>query len=78
MTAAAVIQHLWVRPRMQELGEQLDFEVDERTDPGYASFHRLHNIYVALDAVKLALGLVNELSRPETTPGGRIRGREWK
>ncbi|MDQ4129446.1 MAG: DUF4149 domain-containing protein [Actinomycetota bacterium] len=57
MTAATVAQYLWVRPRMQELGEQLDFEADERTDPRYSAFHRLHNIYVGLDGAKLALGL---------------------
>lgn len=66
MTAAAVAQHLWVRPRMQELGEQLDFEAAERIDPRYSAFHRLHNIYVALDAAKLALGLAT-IAAPNKT-----------
>ncbi len=66
MTAASVAQHLWVRPPMQELGEQLDFEADERTDPRYSAFHRLHNIYVALDAAKLALGLTTVAASTET------------
>ncbi|MDP8928927.1 MAG: DUF4149 domain-containing protein, partial [Actinomycetota bacterium] len=77
MTAAAVVQYLWVRPRMQELGAQLDFEANERTDPGYAAVHRLHNIYVALDAVKLALGLVTVLSRTETIRGGESARDGW-
>lgn len=64
MTAAAAIQLLSIRPRMQELGEQLDFEVDERTDPRYAAFRRLHNVYVALDAGKLVLGLGTVLASP--------------
>lgn len=67
MTSAALVQYLWVRPRMQELGEQLDFEVDERSDPRYADFHRLHHLYVALDAGKLALGLVTVMSGTEST-----------
>ncbi|MFN2556873.1 MAG: DUF4149 domain-containing protein [Nitriliruptorales bacterium] len=67
MAAAAVVQYLWVRPRMQELGERLDFEDDERSDPRYSAFHRLHHVYVALDAVKLALGLATVAASDDTT-----------
>ncbi len=67
MTAAATAQYVWIRPRMQELGERLDFEADERDDPGYAAFRRLHNAYVALDAGKLVVGLATVASF-ESTP----------
>lgn len=65
MATAAATQFLSVRPQMQHLGEQLDFEDEDRTDPRYAAFQRLHNLYVSLDLGKLALGLASLVIRDD-------------
>lgn len=62
MGATALAQSLLLRPQMRVLGEQLDFEDRERTDPRSATFRRLHSAYVALDVVKLTAGVATVIT----------------
>ena len=57
MWLVALAQYFWARPRMSAATKELDL-VNRR--PGDARFHvfrRWHKTYVALDFVKMALGL---------------------
>lgn len=56
MLLAALLQLLLLQPRMYELTGALDF-VNRTDDARYTTLRRLHMAYVALDLVKLLLGV---------------------
>ena len=57
MWLAALAQCFWARPRMSAATEGLDFVERRPGDARFEAFRRWHQTYVALDLLKLALGL---------------------
>jgi uncharacterized membrane protein len=57
MWLAALAQYFWARPRMSAPTEELDLVNRRPEDPRFHVFRRWHQTYVALDLVKIALGL---------------------
>jgi uncharacterized membrane protein len=57
MLLAAFVQFYQIQPRMYELTGALDF-VNRTEDPRYGELRSLHLEYVALDLLKIVLGLV--------------------
>jgi hypothetical protein len=62
MWAIALGQLLVLQPKMRHAGEGLDYADRDRSDPRFARHRRLHRVYVALDGLKLALGVWAVLS----------------
>jgi uncharacterized membrane protein len=58
MWLVALTQYFWARPRMSAATKGLDLVKRRPTDARLDAFRRWHKTYVALDLVKLALGLV--------------------
>lgn len=54
----ALAQYFWVRPRMSAITQGLDLVNRQPEDARHDRFRRLHKTYVALDLIKMALGLV--------------------
>ena len=65
MWGAALTQLTFIQPRLQSLGENLDFVNRAVADPGYAQLRILHRAYVGLDVLKLALAAPMLLSGEE-------------
>jgi hypothetical protein len=65
MWGAALTQLAVIQPRLQSLGENLDFVARTADDPRYAQFRTLHRAYVALDVLKLALAAPALLATPD-------------
>lgn len=59
MWLVALAQFFWARPRMSEVTEGLDVEDRYREDARLYALRRWHKTYVALDFLKLALGLAS-------------------
>jgi uncharacterized membrane protein len=57
MWLVALLQYFWARPRMSAATEGLDLVNRRPRDARFAVLRRWHKTYVALDLVKLALGL---------------------
>lgn len=57
MWLVALTQFFWARPRMSAVTAGLDLVNRGPEDARYDAFRRLHKTYVAMDVVKLALGL---------------------
>jgi hypothetical protein len=57
MGGMALSQFIFLRPRLLQAGEGLDYASADRSDPRFAQHRRLHRVYVALDLVKLGLGV---------------------
>jgi uncharacterized membrane protein len=57
MWLVALAQYFWARPRMAAATQELDLVNRRPEDPRFHAFRRLHKTYVALDLVKVALGL---------------------
>jgi len=57
MWLVALTQYFWARPRMSAATKGLDLMKRRPGDPRLDAFRRWHKTYVALDLVKLALGL---------------------
>ncbi len=57
MWLVALVQYFWARPRMSAATQELDLVNRRPEDPRFHAFRRLHKTYVALDLVKIALGL---------------------
>lgn len=57
MWLVALAQYFWARPRMSAVTKELDLVNRRPDDPRFRAFRRLHKTYVALDLVKIALGL---------------------
>jgi hypothetical protein len=57
MWAMALGQLIFLQPRMRHAGEGLDYENRDRSDPRFAQHRKLHRVYVALDGLKLVLGI---------------------
>jgi uncharacterized membrane protein len=58
MALIALVQFLKLRPRMTALSEALDLVNRDESDPRYAEMRRLHRVYIALDIMKMATGIV--------------------
>ena len=58
MWLVAISQYVWARPRMSAAMKDLDLVNRQPEDPRFRVFRRWHKTYVALDLVKIALGLV--------------------
>jgi len=58
MWSTALLQGVVLRPRMQQLAGSLDWVQRDRSDPRSMEVWRLHRVYVALDGLKLVLGMV--------------------
>ncbi len=65
MWAIALGQLIVLQPRMRRAGEGLDYADRDRSDPRFAQHRRLHRAYVALDGLKLVLGVWAILSEGE-------------
>lgn len=57
MWLVALAQYFWARPRMSAVTKGLDLVNRRPGDARYQVFRRWHKTYVALDLVKIALGL---------------------
>jgi hypothetical protein len=57
MWVMALGQLIVLQPKMRHAGEDLDYENRDRSDPRFAQHRKLHRAYVALDALKLVLGV---------------------
>ena len=57
MWLVALAQYFWARPRMSAATQELDLVNRRPEDPRFHAFRRWHKTYVALDLVKVALGL---------------------
>lgn len=57
MWLVAISQYVWARPRMSAATKDLDLVNRRPEDPRLRMFRRWHKTYVALDFVKMALGL---------------------
>jgi uncharacterized membrane protein len=57
MWLVALTQYFWARPRMSAATERLDLVNRQPGDVRYELLRRWHKTYVALDLVKMALGL---------------------
>ena len=57
MWLAALTQYFWARPRMSAATEDLDLVNRRSGDVRYELLRKWHKTYVALDLVKMALGL---------------------
>jgi uncharacterized protein DUF4149 len=57
MWTIALSQLIVLQPKMIQAGEGLDFEDRDRSDPRFAQHRKLHQAYVALDGLKLVLGV---------------------
>jgi hypothetical protein len=57
MWATALWQFAVLQPRMRRAGEGLDYAGSDRSDPRHGQHRRLHLAYVALDGLKLVLGV---------------------
>ena len=57
MWLVALAQYCWARPRMSAATQELDLVNRRPEDPRFQVFRRWHTTYVALDLVKIALGL---------------------
>ena len=57
MWLVALLQYFWARPRMSATTKDLDLVNRRAEDPRFRVFRRWHKTYVALDLVKMALGL---------------------
>jgi uncharacterized membrane protein len=58
MWLVALAQYFWARPRMSAVTTGLDLENRYREDARFYALRRWHKTYVALDFLKVALGLV--------------------
>ncbi|CEK17230.1 Domain of unknown function (DUF4149) [Chthonomonas calidirosea] len=58
MWLAALVQLVWVRPRMSALTRGLDLVNRDPADPRFAKIGRLHKVYSGLDLLKMLLGLL--------------------
>ncbi|HXT35341.1 MAG TPA: DUF4149 domain-containing protein [Chloroflexota bacterium] len=65
MWATALWQFAILQPRMRRVGEGLDYAGSDRSDPRHGLHRRLHLRYVALDGLKLVLGVWAILSDGE-------------
>jgi len=65
MWATALWQFAILQPRMRRVGAGLDYAGSDRSDPRHDQHHRLHLAYVALDGLKLLLGVWAILSDGE-------------
>ena len=57
MWLVALAQYFWARPRMSAVTAELDLENRYREDARFYALRRWHKTYVALDLLKVALGL---------------------
>ncbi|HLI49495.1 MAG TPA: DUF4149 domain-containing protein [Chthonomonas sp.] len=57
MWLAALVQLVWVRPRMSALTRGLDLVNRDPSDPRFAKIGRLHKVYSGIDLLKMLLGL---------------------
>ena len=57
MWLVALAQYFWARPRMSAATKELDLVNRRPEDARFRVFRRRHKTYVALDLVKMALGL---------------------
>ena len=57
MWLVALAQYFWARPRMSAVTTGLDLEDRYREDARFYALRRWHKTYVALDFLKVALGL---------------------
>ena len=57
MWLVALAQYFWARPRMSAATEGLDLVKRRSKDPRFDTLRRWHKTYVALDFVKMGLGL---------------------
>jgi uncharacterized membrane protein len=57
MWLVALLQYFWARPRMSAATKGLDLVNRQLQDARYDVLRRWHKTYVALDLIKLALGL---------------------
>jgi hypothetical protein len=57
MWFVALFQYFWVRPSMSAATKGLDFVNRQPRDVRFDVLRRWHKTYVALDLVKIALGL---------------------
>lgn len=65
MWATALWQFAILQPRMRRVGAGLDYTARDRSDPRHGQHRRLHLAYVALDGLKLVLGVWAILSDGE-------------
>jgi uncharacterized membrane protein len=57
MWLVALLQYFWARPRMSAVTKELDLVDRQPGDARFDVLRRWHKTYVALDLVKMALGL---------------------
>ncbi|HJR08136.1 MAG TPA: DUF4149 domain-containing protein [Pyrinomonadaceae bacterium] len=57
MWLVALLQYFWARPRMSAATKGLDLVNRQPRDARYGVLRRWHKTYVALDLIKMALGL---------------------
>jgi len=57
MWLVALSQYFWARPRMSAVTKELDLVNRQPGDPRFDSLRNWHKTYVALDLVKITLGL---------------------
>jgi uncharacterized membrane protein len=57
MWLTALAQYFWARPRMSAVTQDLDLVERYRDDARFYALRRWHKTYVALDFLKVALGL---------------------
>lgn len=57
MWLIALLQYFWARPRMAAATKGLDLVKRRQKDARFGALRRWHKTYVALDFVKMALGL---------------------
>jgi hypothetical protein len=57
MWLVALSQYFWARPRMSALTNELDLVNRQQADARFDNLRRWHKTYVALDLLKMALGL---------------------
>jgi uncharacterized membrane protein len=57
MWLIALLQYFWARPRMSAITKEVDLVKRRATDSRFDALRRWHKTYIALDLVKIALGL---------------------